>query len=102
MLLARRKGHSMAWTWAKRTIEQNITGVMKAPQLYAYGSILWAFFAGFELREVILSVRNHSADTFEYLTCPLLLLVALLWTYFVVRAMQRFQTNPAINYILED
>jgi len=68
----------MAWTWAKRTIEQNITGVMKAPQLYAYGSILWAFFAGFELREVILSVRNHSADTFEYLTCPLLLLVALL------------------------
>jgi len=91
----------MAWTWAKRAFEQNITGVMKAPQLYAYGSIFWAFLAGFYLSDVIKGVRNHSATAFDYLNCPLYLLVALLLTYFVVRAIQRFQPNPAINYILE-
>ena len=81
----------MALAWAKRGFDQTITGIMKAPQLYAYGSIFLAFIAGFDLRSVVLRTRNHSAEAFDYLTCPLLLLVALLWTYCVVRAIQRFQ-----------
>lgn len=36
----------MAWTWAKRGFDQTITGIMKAPQVFAYGSILFAFIAG--------------------------------------------------------
>lgn len=81
----------MAWTWAKRGFDQTITGIMKAPQLYAYGSIFCAFIAGFDLRDVIGRARNHTAEPFDFLTCVLLLLLALLWTYCVVKAIQRFQ-----------
>lgn len=91
----------MAWIWAKRTLENNISGVMKTPQLYAYGSVFWAFLAGFWLRDAIWRGRNHSATAFDYLYGPLVLLVALFWTYFVVRALQRFQPNPGVNFILE-
>ena len=91
MPLTERKGQSMAVAWAKRGFDQTITRIIKAPQLYTYGSILCAFMAGFELRDVIWRMRNHSAEALDYLTCPRLLLVALLWTYCVVRAIQRFQ-----------
>ena len=33
--------------------------------------------------------------------CTLYLLLALFWTYCVVRAVQRFQPNPAVKFILE-
>jgi hypothetical protein len=91
----------MAWTWAKRAIEKNISSVVKAPQLYAYGSVFWAFLAGFWLRDAIWRGRNHSATLFDYLNGPLLLLIALLWTYCIVRTLKRFQPNPGINFILE-
>src|SRR5215467_9916480 len=93
MLAIRGKNHSMPWTFARRGFEQTINGIMKAPHFFAYGSLFWAFFAGFELRDVIWRARNHSANTLDYLICPLFLLVALLWTYCVVRAIQRFQTS---------
>jgi hypothetical protein len=83
----------MAWTWARRGFEQTISGIMKAPHFFAYGSLFWAFFAGFELRDVIWRARNHSAGALDYLTAPLFLLVALLWTYTVVRAIQRFRNS---------
>ena len=82
----------MPWTWAKRGFDQTITQIMKAPQLYAYGAIFSAFIAGFDLRDVIWRTRNHTAETFDYLACPALLIVALLWIYAVVRAIQRFQS----------
>jgi len=91
----------MAWTWAKRLFEKNVSNVVKAPQLYAYSSVFWAFLAGFWLRDAIWRDRNHSATAFDYLNGPLTLLVALFSTYFVVRALQRFQPNPSINFILE-
>lgn len=91
----------MAWTWAKRAFEKNISNVVKAPQLYAYGSVFWAFLAGFWVRDAIWRSRNHSATALDYLNGPLVLLVALFSTYFVVRALQRFRPSPAINFILE-
>jgi hypothetical protein len=91
----------MAWTWAKRAIEKNISSVVKAPQLYAYGSVFWAFLAGFWLRDVIWRSRNHSATAFDYLNGPLLLLIALLWTYCIAKALKRFQPNSVINFIPE-
>ncbi len=91
----------MAWTWAKRAFERNITSVVKVPQLYAYGSVFWAFLAGLLLRDAIWRGRNHTATALDYLNGPLFLLVALVWTYFVVRVLQRFQPNPSIDFILE-
>ena len=91
----------MALSWAKRAFEKNITGVVKVPQLYTYGSIFWAFLAGFWFRDAIWRGRNHSATAIDYLNGPLSLLVALFMTYFVVRALQRFEPNPGINFILE-
>jgi hypothetical protein len=87
----------MAWAWSKRGFEQTIIGIIKAPHLFAYGSIFWAFFAGFELRDLILRARNHSADAFDYLNGPLFLLVALLWTYAVVKAIQRVQGTRSLS-----
>lgn len=91
----------MAWTWAKRALEKNISGVVKNPQLYAYGSVFWAFLAGFWFRDAIWRGRNHSATAFDYLNGPLLLLIALHWTYCIVKALKRLQPNPNINFILE-
>jgi hypothetical protein len=91
----------MAWTWAKRTIEKNISNVVKAPQQFAYGSVFWAFLAGYLLKDAMWRGRNHSATAFDYLNGPLLLLIALLWTYCIVKALKRFQPNPGVNFILE-
>jgi hypothetical protein len=96
-----KKGHFMAWTWTKRVLENNINGAVKAPQLYAYGSVFWAFLAGFWFSDAIWRGRNHNATAFDYLYPPLTLLAALCWTYFVVKALHRFRPSPAINFILE-
>jgi hypothetical protein len=99
--MASKKGSLMAWTWARRVFEKHVTGVMKVPQLYAYGLAFWAFLAGFWVQEAIWKSRNHSARAFDYVNGPLYILVVLFNCYCVVRAVQRLRPNPAINFILE-
>lgn len=83
----------MAWTLAK-TVEQNTTHVTKNPEFYVYMAVFGAFFAGFDLRGLILMVRKHSATAFDYSACPSLLLLALLYSYFLVRAIRRSRNGP--------
>lgn len=83
----------MAWTLAK-TVDQCTTNVTKNPEFYVYMAVFWAFFAGFDLRDIILMVRKHSATALDYSTCPLLLLSALLCSYFLVRAIRRSGNGP--------
>ena len=89
----------MAWIWGKQGFDQTIAGIAKAPHLFAYGSILWAFLAGFQLRGIV--GRNHSAAAFDNLNGLVFLVVALLWTTCIVKAIQRLQPNRGIDFILE-
>ncbi len=83
----------MAWNLA-RTVEHGTTNVTNAPKFYAYFALFGAFLAGFELRDLILMVRKHSATALDYSACPLLLLPALLYTSFLVRAIRRSRSLP--------
>ncbi len=91
----------MDWIWTKRGFDQTLTGIMKAPHFYAYSSIAFAFIAGFDLRGLIWRMRNHTVEVLDYLTCPSMLLVALLWTYCVAlnKLVLRFKPKPCLGRV---
>lgn len=83
----------MAQFWSKRT-EQ----VTKAPGLYAFGSVFWAWFAGLKLSDLLYGVRTHkAADPVDYFLCPALLLVALTWSYLLVRTIRQLKEGHPIS-----
>ena len=96
----------MASIWSRNT-----ENVIKTPGLWAFGSVLFAWLAGFELRDLIFRVRMHNSEPLvsldylvrmnnarapgylDYLVCPALLLGALLWSYQVVRTIRQLSAG---------
>jgi len=78
---------------------RNIESVIKTPGLWAFGSVLFSWTAGFELRDLIYRARMHNAEALDYLVCPALLLGALLWSYLLVRTIRQLgagrSTSPS-------
>jgi hypothetical protein len=73
----------MASIWSR-----NIENVTKTPGFWAFGSVGFAWLAGFQLRDLIYRVRMHNAEALDFI-CPALLLVALLWSYQLVRTIRQ-------------
>jgi hypothetical protein len=78
----------MASIWSRNT-----ENVIKTPGLWAFGSVLFAWTAGFGLSDLIHKVRMHNAEALDYLVCPASLLVALLWSYQVARTIRQLSAG---------
>jgi hypothetical protein len=77
----------MVWTWAKYA-DRYTTGVTKNPSLFAFGSMFFAFEAGTRLKGL-----KQSADVLAYSSFLGFLLVALLLSYFLARAIRQLRNS---------
>jgi uncharacterized YccA/Bax inhibitor family protein len=77
----------MAWTWAKY-VDRGTTGATTNPSMFAFGSLFWAFVAGFHLR-----LLRHGGTWADYGVIVLCLVIALLWSYFLTRAISRLRND---------
>jgi hypothetical protein len=87
----------MASIWSRNT-----EYVIKTPGLWAFGSVMFAWLAGFGLSDLIHRVRMYNVEALD-LACPALLLVALLWSYQVVRTIRQLSaarpTSPSPSQV---
>jgi len=78
----------MASIWSR-----NSENVVRTPGLWAFGSVLCALIAGFGLSDLIHRVHMHNAMPLD-LACPaLLLLVASLWSYQMVKTIRQLSAR---------
>lgn len=77
----------MASIWLRNT--EHVT---KTPGFYAFGSVLFAWLAGFDLRTLLYKVRMHNAEALDFIG-PALLVVAFLWDYQVVRTIRQLSAG---------
>ena len=77
----------MASIWSRNT-----ENVIKTPGRWVFGSVLSAWTAGLGLSDLIHRVRMHNAVPLD-LASPALLLVALLWSYQVVRTIRQLSAS---------
>lgn len=82
----------MASIWLRNT-----ENVIESPGLWVFGSVLFAWLAGFELRDLIYRVRMHNAEAMDYLSWPGMLLVALLWSYQLVRTIRQLSAGRSTS-----
>lgn len=79
----------MASIWSRNT-----ENIVRSPGLWAFGSVLFAWTSGFGLSELIHKVRMHNAEPLDGAS-QALLLVALLWSYQVVRTIRQLRAGHA-------
>jgi hypothetical protein len=66
--------------------------------MYAFGSVFWALFAGLKLGDLLYGVRTHkAANPLDYFLCPAYLLLALLWSYLLVRTIRQLKEGLSIS-----
>jgi hypothetical protein len=76
---------------------RNIENVIKTPGLWAFGSVLFAWNAGFQSRDLIYGVRMHNAGALDYLACLGSLLVALSLSYLLVRTGRQLSAGHSTS-----
>ena len=78
----------MASIWSSNTER-----VIKTPGLWAFGSVFFAWIAGFRLSDLVHRFRMHNAVPLDLASPALLLIVALLWSYQVVRTIRQLSAG---------
>lgn len=79
----------MAWTWT-RYFDRGVEAAIQPPSSFAFGSVLFAFIAGFDLMRL-----KHSGTSVDYSFVALYLIVAVLWGCFLTRAIHRLRNSIA-------
>ncbi len=76
----------MAWTWTGY-VDRGVKAAIQTPSIFAFGSVLLAFAAGFHL----MSLKHSGTPTVDYSIVALLLIGAILWGFFMTRAVHRLR-----------